>query len=134
MIKHKIKFMLIALSIGLNIYANNTSQWITFSPDLTSILKNPAMGWMMYEEGWSFARMGTDNIYNPDIFWKQMEECNAMSYSNILYIRVLWKDLEPEENKYAWLYNEKYRWYIQKAKSPISLFFYLCKLLNIKLL
>ena len=26
-----------------------------------------------------------------------MEECKAADYSNILYIRMLWKDLEPEE-------------------------------------
>ena len=29
---------------------------------------------------------------------------------------MLWKDLEPEEGKYAWIYNERYKWYIQKAK------------------
>ena len=45
-----------------------------------------------------------------------MEECKAADYSNILYIRMLWKDLEPEEGKYAWIYNERYKWYIQKAK------------------
>ena len=25
--------------------------WVNYSPDLTTVLKNPAMGWMMYEEG-----------------------------------------------------------------------------------
>ena len=45
-----------------------------------------------------------------------MEECKAADYANILYIRMLWKDLEPEEGKYAWIYNEQYKWYIQKAK------------------
>ena len=94
------------------------NKWVNYSPDLTTVLKNPAMGWMMYEEGWSFqgTRHNKSNIYTPEVFWKQMEECKAADYSNILYIRMLWKDLEPEEGKYAWIYNERYKWYIQKAK------------------
>ena len=72
----------------------------------------------MYEEGWSFqgTRHNKSNIYTPEVFWEQMEECKAADYANILYIRMLWKDLEPEEGKYAWIYNEQYKWYIQKAK------------------
>ena len=27
------------------------NKWVNYSPDLTTVLKNPAMGWMMYEEG-----------------------------------------------------------------------------------
>ena len=94
------------------------NKWVNYSPDLTTVLKNPAMGWMMYEEGWSFqgTRHNKSNIYTPEVFWEQMEECKAADYANILYIRMLWKDLEPEEGKYAWIYNEQYKWYIQKAK------------------
>ena len=92
------------------------NKWIGYTPDLTSVLRNPAMGWMMYEEGWSFNPRLKNNIYTPEVFWQQMEECNAAEYSNILYIRMLWRDIEPEEGKYAWIYNEKYKWYIQKAK------------------
>ena len=36
------------------------NKWVNYSPDLTTVLKNPAMGWMMYEEGWSF--QGTRHI------------------------------------------------------------------------
>lgn len=87
-------------------------------PEFDHCTKNPAMGWMMYEEGWSFqgTRHNKSNIYTPEVFWEQMEECKAADYANILYIRMLWKDLEPEEGKYAWIYNEQYKWYIQKAK------------------
>ena len=93
------------------------NKWVNYSPDLTTVLKNPAMGWMMYEEGRSFQEHATrSNIDTPEVFWKQMEECKAADYSNILYIRMLWKDLEPEEGKYEWIYNERYKWYIQKAK------------------
>ena len=94
------------------------NKWVNYTPNLTTVLKNPAMGWMMYEEGWSFqgTRHNKSNIYTPEVFWEQMEECKAADYANILYIRMLWKDLEPEEGKYAWIYNEQYKWYIQKAK------------------
>lgn len=71
------------------------NKWVNYSPDLTTVLKNPAMGWMMYEEGWSFqgTRHNKSNIYTPEVFWKQMEECKAADYSNILYIRMLWKKI-----------------------------------------
>lgn len=94
------------------------NKWVNYTPNLITVLKNPAMGWMMYEEGWSFqgTRHNKSNIYTPEVFWEQMEECKAADYANILYIRMLWKDLEPEEGKYAWIYNEQYKWYIQKAK------------------
>ena len=94
------------------------NKWVNYTPNLTTVLKNPAMGWMMYEEGWSFqgTRHNKSNIYTPEVFWEQMEECKAADCANILYIRMLWKDLEPEEGKYAWIYNEQYKWYIQKAK------------------
>ena len=105
--------------IAWNVSAHTPSgKWITYTPDLTTVLRNPATGWMMYEEGWSFDKQGLypGNIYTPEVFWKQMEEADASKYANILYIRILWKDLEPEEGKYAWLYDETYKWYIRKAQ------------------
>lgn len=92
--------------------------WVNYTPELKSVLKNPATGWMMYEEGWSFEgkRANPKNIYTPQVFWQQMEDCHAADYANILYIRVLWSDLEPEEGKYAWIYNPEYKWYIQQAR------------------
>lgn len=27
------------------------NKWVNYTPNLTTVLKNPAMGWMMYEEG-----------------------------------------------------------------------------------
>lgn len=112
-------FLLQYVIFGAVIAGNCNGKWIAYTPDLVSVLRNPAMGWVMYEEGWSFEgkRFHENNIYTPELFWQQMEETGAPSYSNILYIRILWKDLEPEEGKYAWEYNEKYKWYIQKARS-----------------
>jgi hypothetical protein len=91
------------------------SRVIEYKPDTLSMLRNPAMGWVMYEEGWSF-RKGKNNPYNPVKFWEEMDAVNAPSYSNILYIRIHWDVMEPEEGKYAWIYNNEYKAYIQKAK------------------
>lgn len=55
------------------------NKWVNYSPDLTTVLKNPAMGWMMYEEGWSFqgTRHNKSNIYTPEVFgnrWKNAKQ------------------------------------------------------------
>lgn len=88
---------------------------VSYEPDTLSILRNPAMGWVMYEEGWSF-KESHRRWYDPVKFWQEMDEVQAHQYANILYIRVLWNVMEPEEGKYAWIYNEEYKSYIQKAK------------------
>lgn len=88
---------------------------VSYDPDTLSILRNPAMGWVMYEEGWSF-KESHRKWYDPVKFWQEMDEVQAHQYANILYIRVLWNVMEPEEGKYAWIYNEEYKAYIQKAK------------------
>lgn len=94
---------------------NHNTLSVSFIPDTISVLRNPAMGWVMYEEGWSF-NGGKDNPYTPEKFWEEMDAVNASAYSNILYIRVLWNVMEPKEGEYAWIYNESYKAYIQKAK------------------
>lgn len=88
---------------------------VSYEPDTLSILRNPAMGWVMYEEGWSF-KESHRRWYDPVKFWQEIDEVQAHQYANILYIRVLWNVMEPEEGKYAWIYNEEYKAYIQKAK------------------
>lgn len=35
------------------------NKWVNYSPDLTTVLKNPAMGWMMYEEADLFREHAT---------------------------------------------------------------------------
>lgn len=38
--------------IGIRLTSSpQMNKWVNYSPDLTTVLKNPAMGWMMYEEG-----------------------------------------------------------------------------------
>ncbi len=73
------------------------------------------MGWMIYEEGWSFAG-GSDNPYNTTVFWAEIDEIQAHQYANILYLRLPWKLLEPHEGVYAWDTNSDYQQFIQEAK------------------
>ncbi|WP_430812901.1 MULTISPECIES: hypothetical protein [unclassified Carboxylicivirga] len=87
----------------------------SFKPDTTTLLRNPAMGWMLYEEGASFLEEA--KAYDPKVFWEEMDEVDAAAYANILYIRVLWKVMEPEEGKYAWQFNKAYQDYIRKAEA-----------------
>ncbi|SKB80510.1 Beta-galactosidase [Salegentibacter holothuriorum] len=86
----------------------------SFTLDSVSHLRNPAMGWVLYEEGASF--LEEHKNYDPEIFWEEMDEVDAANYANILYIRVLWKVMEPEEGKYAWEFNKEYQEYIRKAE------------------
>src|SRR5699024_6949399 len=85
-----------------------------FTLDSISLLRNPAMGWILYEEGVDFLENSEKN--NPERFWKMMDSVHASDYANILYVRVPWKVMEPEEGKYAWKYNKEYSAFIQKAE------------------
>lgn len=96
-------------------FRNDKNYEINYEVDTISMIRNPAMGWVMYEEGWSFTE-SKKNPYNPTVFWEEMDQVKASSFSNIIYIRVLWSFMEPEEGKYAWIYNAEYKNYIQKAK------------------
>ena len=94
---------------------SQTNKAIKFNVDTLTMYRNPAMGWVMYAEmGMEFSPI-TRGYYNTDIFWKEMDNVNASKYCNILYIRIPWSVLEPEEGKYAWIYNEDYKRFIQKA-------------------
>lgn len=79
----------------------------TFYPDTGSNLKNPYMGWTLYSEG-------TDNTDRPQVYWALQDEA-AQKYAGVYYIRWRWSDMEPEEGKYAWEYNEDFKGLVQGA-------------------
>jgi len=90
----------------------------TFETDTTSVLHNPCVGWALYCEGWEFEKTVRDQYpsVNPENFWKQMDEIAAHEYATHIYIRILWSALEPEEGKYAWIYNPEFVQFIEEAK------------------
>ena len=56
----------------LSVKAQEKSFTKTFELDSVTLLRNPAMGWMLYEEGASFEPKSKN--YDPVIFWEEMDE------------------------------------------------------------
>lgn len=77
-------------------------------PDTVSVLHNPCNGWSIYTDGYIPS--------SAEDYYRQMEECGALAYASSLYIRLPWALLEPEEGKYAWLYNESFKNLIKGAR------------------
>lgn len=80
---------------------------IELTEDSTSLLRNPAMGWGIYEE------LGRKRL-SADSYWIQQNGV-ARKYASFLYIRWMWSDIEPEEGRYAWLYDSQYKKLIEGA-------------------
>ena len=91
---------------------------VTLEPDTLSVLRNPAMGWVMYSEGWELYPYFQENFdrINVDSFWKEMDALGAHKISNILYIRAVWSAFEPEEGKYVWEHDQEFIKLIEGAK------------------
>ena len=90
----------------------------SFQPDTLKVLRNPAMGWVMYSEGWElypYFQQNFDRV-NVDSFWKEMDEVEAHKVSTILYIRAVWSAFEPEEGKYAWEHDPEFIKLVEGAK------------------
>lgn len=80
---------------------------VDLSIDSTSLIRNPCMGWVMYDDAW----LETENA---DEYWKLQDEA-ARKYASIFYIRWRWSDMEPDEGVYAWRYNENFKKLIKDA-------------------
>ena len=106
-----------SLLVFLTTYGQSTTTK-TFDVDTTSVLRNPCVGWALYCEGWEFEKTWREHYpsVNPENFWKQMDSISAHKYATHIYIRILWSALEPEEGKYAWIYNKEFIRFIEEAK------------------
>lgn len=83
---------------GSGVPADNTQVLVT--PDRTSFLKNPMLGWVMY------TGLG-DGL--SETFWADYDNLSSAKgkvkvsdYATTLFIRGAWSDFNPEENKYVW--------------------------------
>jgi hypothetical protein len=83
--------------------------YITIYPteDTTSLIRNPAMGWGLYDDAGG-------NVANAENYWAVQDEA-AKKYASYFYVRWRWSDMEPEEGKYAWLYNDNFKKLIKGA-------------------
>lgn len=80
---------------------------IYIQEDTVSLFRNPCMGWGIYDDA-------NDEVQNADNYWDKQGYI-ASKYASFLYIRWRWSDMEPEEGKYAWIYDENYKKLIQGA-------------------
>lgn len=78
-----------------------------FEEDTVSVLKNPCMGWGVYDDA-------NDAVQNADKYW-QIQDKTAREYASFFYVRWRWSEMEPEEGKYAWMYDENYKKLIKGA-------------------
>lgn len=81
---------------------NTENFTVKFTPDRTSMIRNPLNGWVMYMgRGWDenlWSTTGYDNIYIPSLG----KEVRVSDYATCAYIRTSWASLEPSEGNYVW--------------------------------
>lgn len=71
-----------------------TMKEVAMTEDTKSLLRNPAMGWNLYDDAY-------DHVADADTYWSTMDRY-AREYASCLYIRWRWSELESEEGIYAW--------------------------------
>ena len=79
----------------------------TFNPDTTSMIRNPYMGWTIYEDA-------AGPVANAKEYW-QLQDTIARKYATTFYIRWRWSELEPEEGQYAWEYDSNFQELVKGA-------------------
>ncbi len=79
--------------------------------------KNPAMGWAIYidQDGTSLLDDGLGRTLDPDDFWTAMTP--ALPHASQLYIRLPWSEFEPEQGRYAWDHNPRFRAILDGARA-----------------
>lgn len=90
-----------------NLFTIKNNQTVTFTPDSTSLIRNPAMGWTMYDDA-------NDSVAKAAVYWAAQNEA-ANKYASIFYMRWRWSSMEPEEGKYAWLYDSNFKALVKGA-------------------
>ena len=83
------------------------SKAIDLQQDRSGLLRNPCMGWGLYDDA-------VGNVANAEEYWTAQDEA-ARNHASFFYIRWRWSEMEPEEGKYAWIYDDNYKKLIQGA-------------------
>jgi len=74
--------------------------------DLHAVIRNPAMGWVLYIEG---------TPPPADKYWKSVAP--YVKTASILYLRLPWAYLEPKEGQYAWNNDANFQSLLQGARA-----------------
>lgn len=102
-------FLLFCLPLSFILFLSGCSDSIVEvqpEEDTTSVIRNPAMGWVLYADAFA----GFPDAYE---YWRS-QDVYAESAS-IFYLRLPWSQLEPEEGLYAWENDQNYKDLIQGA-------------------
>jgi hypothetical protein len=80
---------------------------VSLKADRDSLLRNPAMGWVLYAE---------DLTRFPDAtsFWRKAEP--SVNKASILYIRAPWSLFEPQEGAYCWEHDANFKKLVEGAR------------------
>ena len=78
-----------------------------FEVDTVSLIRNPGMGWTIYDDA-------HDQVADAKEYWIKQDTI-AKKYASVLYLRWRWSEMEPEEGKYAWEYDENFKSLVQGA-------------------
>ena len=76
--------------------------------DFDSLIRNPATGWMLYDDA-------LGDVAKADEYWQAMDEA-ARKHASIFYLPLRWAEAEPEEGRYAWLYDPNFKALIEGAR------------------
>lgn len=104
-ILYHLLLLLLFLTISCTKSLNTTTK--EFQPDSLSLIRNPGMGWTIYDDG-------NGAVANANEFWKNLDTI-ASKYATTLYIRWRWSDMEPEEGKYAWEHDDNFKALVEGA-------------------
>lgn len=106
--KKTVLITIILHMLTFSVYSqNNKDITVTFTADTTTLLRNPCMGWGVYDDA-------NDAVQQADKYWAAQDKA-AREYASFFYVRWRWSEMEPEEGKYAWLYDDNYKKLIQGA-------------------
>lgn len=89
-------------------FAIEGNREIDLVADSTSLLRNPCMGWGLYDDA-------DDEVANAERYWRAQDSIGATQYASFFYVRWRWSDMEPEEGHYAWQQDENYKRLVQGA-------------------
>ena len=91
----------IAAAIVMGALSCTSGNKTYYTPDTTTVLRNPLNGWVMY------LRRDWDENFWESFGYDSMETSEGgtvkvSDYANTAYVRTSWAAFEPEEGKYAW--------------------------------
>jgi len=102
-------FGLISLLLAIFVALSGcSSRDITVQPeeDQTSVIRNPAMGWVLYADAFADFPQAAE-------YWESQDPYAGSA--SIFYVRLPWSQLEPQEGVYAWENDQNFKDLIQGA-------------------